>query len=350
MAARRGPVPVRGRVGRVTAAAVGKVVAAAVTVVSLAALGGGAAPPRAGGGACTLAAGALTVDDLPAGSSVLDCAAVGRLVTHAGAGVTVPGPGMKVSVDALTEDGSLHGFTLAVAADGTVSYGDLTHADTDADAVFAHARTSVAAAPGRARAACADDAYATAGHKEYDTYEWFLGDGTLPGNLAPDDARRALEDAIGTITASRNDCGFGDTVTAKARFLSRTGNEADIDRDARCMARDGVSVWDAGDLSGGVVATTCSWSRAVSGGPDSLREADVRFNTRDHTFTDHPGEACSNTYDLRSVATHEAGHVFGLAHVGESHESQTMYTNSFACSTAARTLGRGDVLGLRSLY
>ncbi|MEU0113512.1 matrixin family metalloprotease [Streptomyces bobili] len=330
----------------------GKAVLAAATILSLAAPGGGAAAPRAGGGACTLAPGALTVDDLPTGSSVLDCAAVGRLVTHAGAGVTVPGPGMKVSVDALTEDGSLHGFTLAVAADGTVSYGDLTGTDTGSDTASApdHARAPVAAAPGRARAACADGAYATAGHKEYDTYEWFLGDGTLPANLAPDDARRAFEDAIGAITASRNDCGFGDTVTAKARYLSRTGNEADIDRDARCMARDGVSVWDAGDLSDGVVATTCSWSRAVSGGPDALREADVRFNTRDHTFTDRPGEACSHTYDLRSVATHEAGHVFGLAHVGESHESQTMYTNSFACSTAARTLGRGDVLGLRALY
>ncbi|MFF8195859.1 matrixin family metalloprotease [Streptomyces bobili] len=328
----------------------GKAVVAAATVVSLAAPGGGAAPPRAGGGVCTLAPGALTVDDLPAGSSVVDCAAVGRLVTHAGAGVTVPGPGMKVSVDALTEDGSLHGFTLAVAADGTVSYGDLTDTGTGTASAHDHARASVAAAPGRARGACADDAYATAGHKEYDTYDWFLGDGTLPGNLAPGDARRAFEDAIGTITASRNDCGFSDTVTARARYLSRTGNEADIDRDARCMARDGVSVWDAGDLSDGVVATTCSWSRVVSGGPDALREADVRFNIRDHTFTDHPGEACSKTYDLRSVATHEAGHVFGLAHVGESHESQTMYTNSFACSTAARTLGRGDVLGLRALY
>ncbi|MDX3527366.1 matrixin family metalloprotease [Streptomyces sp. ID05-39B] len=346
----------------------GKAVVAAATVVSLAALGGGAAPARAGGGGCVLAPGALTVDDLPAGSSVLDCAAVGRLVTHAGAGVTVPDPGMKVSVDALTEDGSLHGFTLAVATDGTVSYDDLTRTDTDTGtgtktgtdtetvtgtgftSAHDHARASVVGAPGRARAACADDAYATAGHKEYDTYEWFLGDGTLPGNLAPDDARRAFEAAIGTITASRNDCGFGDTVTAKARFLSRTGNEADIDRDARCMARDGVSVWDAGDLRGGVVATTCSWSRTVSGGPDALREADVRFNTGDHTFTDHLGEACSNTYDLRSVATHEAGHVFGLAHVGESHESQTMYTNSFVCSAAARTLGRGDVLGLRALY
>ncbi|MFJ4694907.1 matrixin family metalloprotease [Streptomyces sp. NPDC088766] len=320
---------------------------AAATAVSLAAPGGGAALPRAGAGACALASGALTPDDLPAGSSVLDCAAVGRLVTHAGAGVTVPEPGMTVSVDALTEDGSLHGFTLAVAADGTVSY-DLT--DTGAHAAAPDHAHAGAGAPGRARAACADDAYATADHKEYDTYEWFLGDGALPANLAPDDARRAFEGAIGTITAGRNDCGLGDAVTAKARFLSRTANEADIDRDAHCMPRDGMSVWDAGDLSAGVVATTCSWSRAVSGGPDELREADVRFNIGDHAFTDRLTDTCSRTYDVRSVATHEAGHVFGLAHVGRGHESQTMFTNSFACSTTARTLGRGDVLGLRALY
>ncbi|MFC9289500.1 matrixin family metalloprotease, partial [Streptomyces sp. NPDC057052] len=294
---------------------------------------------------------------------VLDCAAVGRLVTHAGAGVTVPEPGMAVSVDALTQDGSAHGFTLAVAADGTVSY-DLADTGTHAPApgratVPDHAPAAAGAsdhahaaggAPGRARAACADGAYATADHKEYGTYEWFLGDGALPADLAPGDARRAFEGAIGTITAGRNDCGFGDAVTAEARFVSRTGNEADIDRDAHCTARDGMSVWDAGDLSGGVVATTCSWSRAVSGGPDELREADVRFNTGDHAFTDRPTDTCSHTYDVRGVATHEAGHVFGLAHVGRGHESQTMFTNSFACSTAARTLGRGDVLGLRALY
>lgn len=339
MAARRVPVGVDG--ARV-AAAVGRAVVAAV---SLAALSGGAALPRAGG--CALASGALTPDDLPAGSSVLDCAAVGRLVTHAGAGVTVPEPGMTVSVDALTEDGSLHGFTLAVAADGTVSY-DLT--DTGTHATTSGHAHAAATAPGRASAACADGAYALADHKEYETYEWFLGDGPLPGNLTPGDTRRAFEGAIGTLTTGRNDCGLGGTAVAKARFLNRTGNEADIDRDARCTARDGLSVWDAGDLVGGVVATTCSWSRAVAGGPDELREADVRFNIGDHAFTDRPTDTCSRTYDVRSVATHEAGHVFGLAHVGRGHESQTMFTNSFACSTAARTLGRGDVLGLRALY
>ncbi|MFJ6297517.1 hypothetical protein ACIQJX_29700 [Streptomyces griseoviridis] len=53
---------------------------------------------------------------------------------------------------------------------------------------------------------------------------------------------------------------------------------------------------------------------------------------------------------MRSVGTHEAGHVFGLGHVGSGHSNLTMYTNSFTCKTIARTLGKGDVLALRSIY
>ncbi|CAM5676625.1 matrixin family metalloprotease [Streptomyces aurantiogriseus] len=323
---------------------VGRVIAATALAVSVAVAGGGDTPAGAGGGGCGPGHGALTVDDLPAGTSVLDCAAVGRLVTHAGAGVTVPEPGMKVTVDALSVDGSRHGFTLEVATDGTVSY-DLT-ADAEPEG---HARAAAPAAA--ARAACADTAYAVADHKEYGTYDWWIGDDALPGNLSLAEARRTFEDAIGTITGTRNDCGYGDAVGARAKYHSQTFHEADIDREAQCTARDGVSVWDAGDLSSDVVATTCSWSRTVrNGGLDWLKEADVRFNTTDYTFTNNPTDNCKNAYDIRSVATHEAGHVFGLSHVGPGHEGQTMYTNSFACSTAARTLGRGDVLGLRRIY
>ncbi|MEV5491679.1 matrixin family metalloprotease [Streptomyces bobili] len=99
-------------------------------------------------------------------------------------------------------------------------------------------------------------------------------------------------------------------------------------------------------LSPGVVATTCSWSRSVKGGgPDRLKEADVRFNTRHYTFTSNPTGDCKNAYDIGSVATHEAGHVFGLAHVGSGHEGQIMFTNSFACSTSAAAWGAATCSG-----
>ncbi|MFI7503721.1 matrixin family metalloprotease [Streptomyces sp. NPDC049687] len=323
--------------------------AAVLLVASLALLasGGGAHMRAEGSGqACVLAPGDLTVDDLPAGSSVTRCGAVGRLVTHAGVGLTVPEPGTKVSVDALTADGTTHGFTLAVAADGTVSYAydDATHATEGAGARLTAGNRSGAPSP------CADTAYSTADRKEYGTYQWFVGDGPQPGDLPRREVRQAFEEAIATIIHGRNDCGLDDTIRAKARFLSATGREAGIDPQARCTGRDGLSVWDAGDLSSDSVATTCSWSRPVFRGPDRLLEADVRFNIHDYRFTNSPSGACDGSYDIRSVATHEAGHVFGLGHAGAGHENLTMYANSFACSTTARTLGRGDVLGLRSLY
>ncbi|MFJ8112826.1 matrixin family metalloprotease [Streptomyces sp. NPDC096132] len=322
--------------------------AAVLLVASLALLGaGGAAHVRAerSGHACVLAPGELTVDDLPAGSSVTRCRAVGRLVTHGGAGLTVPEPGTKVSVDSLTSDGSTHGFTLQVAADGTVSYsydGD-THTATGDDSRPVGNRAD-------APAPCVDTAYSVADRKEYGTYEWFIGDGPQPGDLPRREVRRAFEEGIAAIIHGTNDCGLPDTIRARARFLAATGHEAGIDHRARCTARDGLSVWDAGDLSSDSVATTCSWSRPVSRGPDRLIEADVRFNIEDYRFTDSPSGGCDDAYDIRSVATHEAGHVFGLGHAGPGHENLTMYPSSFACSTTARTLGKGDVLGLRSLY
>lgn len=320
---------------------VGRVIGVVTLAVSCATVASDT-PTRAGD-RCALAHGVLTVDDLPPGSSVLDCAAVGRLVAHEGTGVTVPEPGMKVSADALSVDGSRHGFSLEVTADGTVSYDLTAHAGAGE-----HTRAAAPRAVGRA--ACSDGAYALSGHKEYGTYDWWLGDDDLPGGLSPGAARQAFGEAIETIIDNRNDCGYKDVVGARAKYHSTTRREAGFDRKGNCTVRDGLSVWDAGELGDELIAMTCSWSRRVPGRPDWLKEADVRFNTTDFTFTNNPAAGCTDAYDIRSVATHEAGHVFGLAHVGPGHEGQTMFTNSFACTTAARTLGRGDVLGLRALY
>ncbi|MCX4821881.1 matrixin family metalloprotease [Streptomyces sp. NBC_01142] len=326
--------------------------------------------------------GELSTGDLPAGSSVIGCGAVGRVVTYDGTGVTVPEPGTAVSISALAPDGSTHGFTLEVAADGKVSYdlggadadsstagsdvpdvlsnaaataADLSHESdsTDADApdTTATGETEVADADSSAAAdACSDGAYSTDDRKEYGTYEWWIGDGGMPGSLSREDAREAFWDAIDNITGSSNNCGYSDQVPAKHHYRAPTSFEADINSRTQCTDRDTLSTWDAGDLGSGVVAATCSWTWPMPGVKNDLREADVRFNTADYDFTNKPTSRCSNKYDIRSVGTHEAGHVFGLGHVGSGHQNLTMYTNSFTCTTKARTLGKGDVMGLRSIY
>ncbi|MFJ3771599.1 hypothetical protein ACIPX0_07840 [Streptomyces sp. NPDC090075] len=80
-------------------------------VASLSALGSSANVAVAGAAVCELGEGDLTISDLPAGSSVIKCDAVGRVVTYDDTGLTVPEPGTAVSTDALATDGGTHGFT-----------------------------------------------------------------------------------------------------------------------------------------------------------------------------------------------------------------------------------------------
>ncbi|MEU6260409.1 peptidase M10 [Streptomyces sp. NPDC047043] len=336
---------------------------------------------RAAADVCELDEGELTVSDLPAGSSVIKCDAVGRVVTYDGTGVTVPEPNTAVSVDTLAVDGTSHGFTLEVTSNGIVSYdldsasadastagsdipdvlsnpvetaGDLSEESdsTDAEASDASAEAEVAdvdaaAIPG----ACSDATYATKDQKEYGTYNWYIGDGGLPGGLSKNDALWTFYEALDNITESHNNCGYSDQVGAhQANFLAYTSYEADISTSNTCTGYDGLSTWDAGNLGNSTVAATCSRTWPMPGVKNDLREADVRFNTHDFDFTNKPTASCSNKYDIRSVGTHEAGHIFGLKDIYGAHDNLTMYGNSILCSTRARTLAKGDVLGLRSIY
>ncbi|MFE4252591.1 hypothetical protein ACFRU3_24395 [Streptomyces sp. NPDC056910] len=90
----------------------------------------------------------------------------------------------------------------------------------------------------------------------------------------------------------------------------------------------------------------------MPGVKNGRREADVRFNTHDFDFdfTNRATSSCVNEYGIRSVGTHEAGHGLGPGHVGLGHENLTMHTHSFVGTTKARTLGKGDLLALRSIY
>lgn len=63
-----------------------------------------------------------------------------------------------------------------------------------------------------------------------------------------------------------------------------------------------------------------------------------------------PATDCGG-FDVQGAATHEIGHALGLFHVAEDvHMELTMTPHPRRDDTFMRTLGAGDVLGVRALY
>ena len=65
-------------------------------------------------------------------------------------------------------------------------------------------------------------------------------------------------------------------------------------------------------------------------------------------------DTCSKRFDIQSIVTHEAGHLFGLNHVtGSAHTGLTMGVGGAGpvlCKSPLRTVGLGDYRGMRALY
>jgi Matrixin len=192
-------------------------------------------------------------------------------------------------------------------------------------------------------------------------WKWYLGDGSNPAALSDSDYVTVVKDAINNITSAYNNCGRPDYVDATATYGGTTTFESDMhisDGVTVCNAvPDGKDTIDASDLAKNgnpPLATTCSWWVPLIG-QNPIYESDVRFNIVDFNFTTNPGSSsCSLTnkmFDVESVMTHEAGHVFGLDHVSEtSYPFMTMSTRTAPCDLSARTLGKGDMYGLEYLY
>jgi hypothetical protein len=101
------------------------------------------------------------------------------------------------------------------------------------------------------------------------------------------------------------------------------------------------------------LAITISYADESTG---TILEADTIFNSAypwaamtEADGDDDGSPRCHGRYDLQNVATHEAGHFFGL---GEDYEdtSTTMYVSSRPCQTSKRTLSTPDVSVVSTLY
>ncbi|MEM3695027.1 MAG: hypothetical protein QXJ11_03600 [Candidatus Bathyarchaeia archaeon] len=106
--------------------------------------------------------------------------------------------------------------------------------------------------------------------------------------------------------------------------------------------RDGYNVVSWGAYQAGVIAVTYIWASG-----SRIVETDCRMNTY-YTWS-LSGEA--GKMDVQNIMTHEFGHWCGLKDLYNDVDYWlTMYGYANFGETYKRTLGLGDILGLRAVY
>jgi len=236
-------------------------------------------------------------------------------------------------------------FTLVLALGGPAAAASRS-GDTTTRLVIETLRMPTSAAQvnpanvGAALPPCSDTAHLSEGAKQAGTYRWSFKASTTPAGLSRSGVTAILQKSFANVTGAHNDCGRSDNVGATSQYLGTTS------RSPNCNSQDGQNVVAFGPLASGVLAVTCFW---VRGG--TITEADMKITTAE-SWALSLATCHGNMPLLESTITHEAGHVFGLAHVGErAHGRLTMspYIDG-VCEDNETTLGLGDMLGLESMY
>lgn len=308
--------------------------------------------------ACDSGQRAIRAAELPRVVEPEACSLEGKIIRDNGAGIVVPAPGESVHAEAMTTAGS-QVLELTRSEDGTVELGSVGDEVKNPPTQNSASTYDVNAAS--SPYACNDPAYNIDDIKWYDRLGWYFNRSTTPNELTRNGATGAIRRGGANITGARNNCGMADDIPARIGYLGNTSRRANINASADCTTRDGTSVVSFGDLpvrSNNIttIGTACNWSRGPRY-PQEIIESDIKINKVEAQWTTTPYGSCYNRQDLESLVTHERGHSFGLDHVAESsHKWLTMSPTlegpkaDGTCRALERTLGRGDVRGLRARY
>lgn len=293
---------------------------------------------------CGPPTGKISAGDLPQQVRLSECPIVGRTVTDQSLELDVPPPGTEVGTEEIYDGRDADTFVIETTAAGVVNF----YFEGEDD-------QQTGGSGGSGPPACEDNAYNLEGHEERDLFEWGFNESTTPTELTQSQALTAIRDAIVNITHEHDNCNLtpADAVSATSNYLPGLSDPTNINNDGTCPGQDSNNVVGFGDLPSDLVGKAC-WRSFPQPGINDLMNADVRLNKADKNFTTTPSSGCNAstpTFDVEAVMTHEWGHVFGLAHVSESgHQHMTMSPIVGRCDGSQRSLGWGDVRGLRELY
>lgn len=201
---------------------------------------------------------------------------------------------------------------------------------------------------------CSQSGYVTRSAYQQHTFTWVMNVDSVPSYLDRARAEWAIQQATATVAGAQTPCPIDDSDQATppvALYSGPTLRHANVTPEVECFPSsrsDGISVVSFGRLPEDVVAVTCTYRHH-----GDIWQSDVLLSDAPGAFTLDPGDGlCVDSYDLQAVMTHERGHSFGLGHVPESQGTDELTMSSFMgrCDTSARTLGVGDILGLRRIY
>lgn len=196
----------------------------------------------------------------------------------------------------------------------------------------------VAAAP---ISGCGNTDYALNGYRwlSWNYSWWYNAAGQAVSGLT------RIKAGIEAMASGLTRCGTTVSNKAVATYNGATNVAPNVSAAGCAYSNDGKSVVGWTQIGSNVLARTC-----VSFIAGAIMDADIAFDYTDSWYNSSSLTGCSGAiFDLQSVATHEAGHAFGLAHVAQA-SGQAMRPTSNYCDTAARKLGAGDALGMQVVY
>ena len=200
--------------------------------------------------------------------------------------------------------------------------------------------------------ACQDGTFSRFATWAASGYNYYFDWGSVESNA--EGVRNAVRDRVvdghNAWNYTVNDCGFNNQSNFFAHF------EGDVVGISSQNNSDNRNMVDFGNVDGVGCAGNIACVHVRFNSLGRIAEVDMRVDDicRPGGCGDiywGTGTPASDQYDIWSIVAHESGHAVGLNDLYSSNNAQlTMYGYGTLGATRERTLGRGDVLGMRQAY